>query len=49
MEQSASPIAEAIEASDFLTPEQRREAVAQILATVALRILKAEDEQAKNQ
>jgi hypothetical protein len=36
---------EMAKATDFLTPAQRQEAIAQILATIALRILKVEDEQ----
>ncbi len=45
MEKCKERVGEKVQSTDFMTPEQRKEAIAQILATVGLRILKAEDEQ----
>lgn len=40
--------AEQLEALDFLTSQQRTDAIAEILATIALRTIKAEHEQEQN-
>jgi hypothetical protein len=45
MSQDYNLQSEPVEALDFLTPEQRCQAVAEIMATITLRILKAEHEQ----
>jgi len=45
MQQTSNQQPELIEASEYLTPHQRSEVIADILATIALRILKAEHDQ----
>ena len=43
-QQNQSQSVETIGATDFMTPEQRRREIAQILATVGLRILSTEQQ-----
>jgi hypothetical protein len=48
MSQENNPQFEIAEAMDFLTPEQRCDAIAEIMATIALRVIKADHEKNQN-